>query len=77
VAGACSRGGLGLYLAGVVSVHLDGHGWARGAALLEGRYELGAALGVARSGVHWSGYGAGVFRMVTREMAHGAVSWDG
>jgi hypothetical protein len=33
-------------------VHLDNHGWARGAAFLEGCCESSAALGVARSGVH-------------------------
>jgi hypothetical protein len=58
-------------------VHLDGHGWARGAALLERRCELGAALGVARSGVHRSGRSAGVFRMITCETMRGAASWVG
>jgi hypothetical protein len=56
-------------------VHLHDHGWARGAAFLERRCELGASLGVARSGVHWFGRGAGVFRMVTCETVRGAASW--
>jgi hypothetical protein len=58
-------------------VHLDDHGWARGAAFLERRCELSAALGVARSGVHWFGRGTVGFRAGTRGTVHGAASWVG
>jgi hypothetical protein len=58
-------------------VHLDDHGWARGAAFLEWRCGLSAALGVARSGAHWFGRGTVSFRAGACETVHGAASWVG
>jgi hypothetical protein len=55
-------------------VHLDDHGWARGAAFLERRCELSAALGVAKSGVHWFGHGMVRFRAGAHEMVRGVAS---
>jgi hypothetical protein len=58
-------------------VHLVDHGWARGAAFLERRCELSAALGVATAVVHGSSHGAVVFRVVACETVRGAASWVG
>jgi hypothetical protein len=57
-------------------VHLDDHGWARGTAFLERRCELSAALGAAKSGVHWFGHGMVGFRAGARETVRGMASWS-
>jgi hypothetical protein len=58
-------------------VHLEDHGWARGAAFLERRCELSAALGAAKSGVPWFGHGTVSFRAGVRETVRGVASWVG
>jgi hypothetical protein len=58
-------------------VHFDDHGWARGAAFLEQRCELSAALGVTRSGAHWFGRGTVGFRAGAHETVRSAASWVG
>jgi hypothetical protein len=58
-------------------VHLVDHGWARGAAFLERRCELIAALGVAASGVHGFGRGTVGFRAVAGKTVRGVVNWVG
>jgi hypothetical protein len=55
-------------------VHFVHHGWARGAAFLERRCELSAALGVAASVVHRFGCGMVGFRAVARETVRSATS---
>jgi hypothetical protein len=70
VAGESSRGSVGIYMVGVVSV-------ARGVAFLGWRCELSAALGVAASVAKWFGRDGCVFRALARETVRSAASWVG